>query len=235
MLLHKDYTFYFFRKVSIKVCLIAFFYCSTLFVSYARPVSYPEGTTLMLRNNRLVNSLHLHYSPTRHYSLGYLGEYWSKEEFQLHNIQWNVLAKRWNEWNSQANLYFMSGLGLALLPKSRDKKKEEKREAKTYFIGLSTDFETRRWYLSYKNRYREIDQIDSYFSQSIQIGLAPYLADYKDWHTWFMLEALQRESVKQKKKEVIYTAFLRFFRSVHLMELGVDNRGAVIFNWIVRF
>ena len=37
----------------------------------SRPVSYPGGFTLMLMNNSMKNSLHVHYSPTAKASLGY--------------------------------------------------------------------------------------------------------------------------------------------------------------------
>ena len=32
-------------------------------ISFARPVSYPEGWTWMTKNNSEVNTMHIHYSP----------------------------------------------------------------------------------------------------------------------------------------------------------------------------
>ena len=70
-----------------------------------RPISYPGGWTLMQMNNFNRHSVHIHFSPSVNYSVGYRAEYWRKKEWQSHNTQINYLIKRYNMPKSQANLY----------------------------------------------------------------------------------------------------------------------------------
>lgn len=69
----------------------------------ARPVSYPGGKTVMFTNNGDRNAVHLHYSPTANYSVGYKGEYWRDGDYSINAVQLNNLLKRWNKKDSQAN------------------------------------------------------------------------------------------------------------------------------------
>ena len=86
--------------------LILFAFIGALFInaqqSQARPVSYPGGVTSMIMNNGDMNSLHLHYSPTVQYSVGYKFEHWRDDDFNIHAMQMNNLLKRWNNPESQA-------------------------------------------------------------------------------------------------------------------------------------
>ena len=63
----------------------------------ARPVSYPGGWTLMQMNDADASTLHVHYSPTARYSVGYKAEYWNDKDWQFHGAQLNYLLKRWNK------------------------------------------------------------------------------------------------------------------------------------------
>ena len=57
-------------------------------ISFARPVSYPEGWTWMTKNNSQVNTMHIHYSPTFRYSLGYRAEYSKAKEYSIHALHY---------------------------------------------------------------------------------------------------------------------------------------------------
>ncbi len=205
--------------------LILFLFLPELLL--ARPVSYPSGTTLMLRNNRDRKLLHLHYSPTRHYSIGYRSEYWRNLDYQLHTLQINNLFQRWNALDSQANLYFKSGAGLARTVRRSLAPKEEA----TYFLGLASDWETQRWFLGYDNRYVDAGNIDHFFIQSVRLGVAPYIGDYGQLHTWFMLDVRHQP---QQDKNIVITPLIRIFKSVHLVEFGIEETGTAVLNWIIR-
>ena len=49
-------------------------------IALARPVSYPSCTTIMQMSDVDAHSIHIHYSPTAKYSVGYKSEYWRDEE-----------------------------------------------------------------------------------------------------------------------------------------------------------
>ena len=79
----------------------------------ARPVSYPSGVTVSTTNDSQANVLLTHYSPTARYSIGHRLEYLRDDETVLNAFQANVLLKRWNGSDSQANLYLKNGIGIA--------------------------------------------------------------------------------------------------------------------------
>ena len=197
-------------------------------VAQARPVSYPGGVTAMFTNNGDVNSAHVHYSPTAKYSLGYKYEHWRDRDFNMHALQLNNLIKRWNKKETQANFYIKSGVGVV---HSLDDSVTDKNDFAAY-TGLSLDWESRRFFTSYENRYTDAGDIDDFFMQSARVGVAPYIGDYGDLHTWLMLEV--EHSAKSDDKFTI-TPLVRMFKGVHLVEGGVSNRGDVMFNYVVRY
>ena len=194
----------------------------------ARPVSYPGGWTTMIMNNGDMNSLHLHYSPSAKYSVGLRSAYHRDDDFWHNTVQVNNLLKRWNKPDSQANLYLKSGLGVAYSDTGDFDSKMEP----AAFTGLATDWEDRRYFVSYENRYMEAGDIHSGFHQSARAGVAPYMGDYGDLHTWLMLE-VQHEPENDHNFTV--TPLVRFFKGVHLLEAGMNNQKEVLFNYVIRY
>ena len=194
----------------------------------ARPVSYPGGWTMMSMNNGEANNLHIHYSPTAQMSLGYKFEYWRDKEFTLNAVQMNNLIKRWNERHSQANLYLKSGVGVAY---SDEGAFDNETEA-AGFTGVAADWENRRYFISYENRYTDAGKIDDFFSQSARVGWAPYEGDYGDIHTWLMLQV---EHSPENDNNFTVTPLVRFFKDVHLLEAGMNNHGEVLLNYVLRY
>lgn len=185
----------------------------------ARPVSYPGGWTVMTMNNGDMNSAHIHYSPTAKTSIGCKAEYWRADQFTINAVQMNNLIKRWNKKDSQANLYLKSGLGVASNMQG-DFANDHDAAA---FTGFATDWE---------NRYTEAGDIADGFRQSVRVGVAPYIEDYGDIHTWLMLQV---EHSPEDNKKITVTPLVRFFKGVNLMEAGFSNQGDVLFNWVIRY
>lgn len=193
----------------------------------ARPVSYKGGWTLMVDNNSDVNAAHLHYSPTAHTSVGYKFENWRDKEMVINAVQVNNLLKRWNEPESQANLYLKSGAGIAYSDKGDFDGKTEL----AAFTGIAADWEDRRFFVSYENRYTYAGDIDDFFAQSARIGIAPYIGDYGDLHTWLMIQV---DHKPENNDTVTVTPLVRLFKSVHLLEVGVSNKGDALLNYVFR-
>lgn len=194
----------------------------------ARPVSYPGGWTGMFQNNEDMNSVHIHYSPTKDYSIGVRSTYHRGDEYFHHGLQLNNLIKRWNMPDAQANLYLKSGLGMA----HAESGEHEGDSTVAGFTGLAADWENRRFFISYENRYLEAGDIDNHFEQSGRIGLAPYVGDYGDLHTWLMLEV---KHDPESNDNFTVTPLVRFFKDVHLLEAGMNDNGAVLFNYVIRY
>lgn len=208
--------------------LICIFVLGFVVSAQARPVSYPEGWTVMQMNDADAHTLHVHYSPTAHYSIGYKQEYWRNEDWQFQGLQLNYLVKRWNAPASQANFYLKSGAGIAY----SDYGAFDGESELAAFSGIGLDWEDRRFFTSYENRYTEAGDIASFFTQKARVGVAPYIGDYGDLHTWLMLQVDHNPSADD---EVTFTPLVRLFKGEYLAEAGVSDNGDVLFNWIIRF
>jgi len=202
--------------------------CVLALPAQARPISYPSGWTAMVMNDGDVNSIHIHYSPTAYTSVGVRSEYRRNNEYQLNSVQMNNLLKRWNSKNSQANFYLKSGVGIAY----SDAGDFDGETEAAGFTGIALDWEDRRYFTSYENRYIEAGDIDNGYMQSARVGIAPYIGDYGDLHTWLMLQV---DHVPKSDEPVTVTPLVRLFKDVHLLEAGVSNQGDVLFNYILRF
>lgn len=194
----------------------------------ARPVSYPGGWTGMMMNDGDKNSVHIHYSPTAKRSLGYRFEYWRDKKVTLNTVQMNNLLKRWNNKDSQANLYLKSGVGIAY----SDIDGLDRTTSAAGFVGLAADWEDRRFFISYENRYTEAGEMGDFFQQSARIGVAPYVGNYGDLHTWLMLQV---EHMPESDDDFTVTPLVRLFKDVHLFEAGVSHRGEAILNYVFRY
>jgi hypothetical protein len=172
-------------------------------------------------------SSHIHYSPKYFYSIGYRFEYWKNKDYVNHFLQGNYLLKRFNEPASQANIYIKSGVGTSTYLEGK------KDYNKSYFIGSSADWETQRLYANYAIRYTDVDKIEDFLLQSGAAGFAPYIGDYGDLHTW-ILYTFDYNKDKSKKK-LSHGPKLRFFKSVNLLEIGINNNKELILNLIIRF
>lgn len=192
--------------------------------SVARSVSYPGGSTVMLSNDGMKNTALVHYSPTAKTSVGYKYEYWRDMDIKFNGLQMNNLLKRWNKKDSQANVYLKSGFGEA--------ESSSNISDIAYFVGVAADWEDRRYFVSYENRYTDFGNKKHFFNQSFRVGWAPYEGAYGDLHTWLMLQV---DHAPEAENQLTVTPLVRLFKGVHLFEAGISNRGNVLFNYIYRY
>lgn len=194
------------------------------FEAHARPVSYPDGWTVMQRNNADFSSAHIHYSPTFQDSIGlYVEQNWT-DDATFYGLQYNRLVKRWNGEGSQANFYAKLGAGYA------DAFDDE--GDLSGFAGLSVDWETRRWFTSYDIRATDFADNQS-VHHSARVGVAPYIGDFGDLHTWLMLEVANHP---EGDEPLTTTPLVRFFKGVQMVEIGYTvERERALLNWIYRF
>ena len=182
--------------------LFLFFICGVI---EARPISYSGGSTVMSNTDNMRDTFYYHYSPTYKYSLGLeaVKDDYFKTDFSY--FRFTYLLNRKNTRYSQRNLYFQSGVSSKGLNNN--------------FIGVHGDWETRRWFIGfgYKKVSNDIIEYDDKF---LQLGLAPYLGEYGDFHTWVM--------VKSKKNDLLesWSTFpvLKFFKGNFLIEFGYNNK-----------
>jgi len=214
--------------------LATFFAASALLTTtaQARPVSYPDGWTVMLKNDVYQNSAHIHYTFDPQHSLGLRVRYEREGGFTFTGAQLNRLIKRWNKPDSQANLYGRIGIGQVSdnLDSSEMRLKRESDEG--LFLGLSGDWETRRYFVSAAAEHWESGRFGEYSSFHSRLGIAPYVANTGALHTWIMVEGHHRPENRDK---LAATALVRFFKGPALLEIGVDDQGEPLLNYIHRF
>lgn len=189
----------------------------------ARPVSYPEAWTAMFMNDKGSNSSHIHYSPTARYSVGWLHEYMREPGMNSDFVQFNYLIKRHNTKTSQANLYLKSGIGVTY---------DSNDFNPAAFTGFAADWETQRYFTSYENRFLSDTNEVSFARHTARVGIAPYIGNYGDLHTWVMLET---EYEPDAKDDFSVTPLFRFFKGPNLVEAGYNLDNGILFNYVRRF
>lgn len=192
----------------------------------ARPISYTDAWTVIEKTNRQSTALWVHYTLHHRLSLGYRAHWDRRDDVLLNAGQATWLAKRWFGEDYQANLYVLGGAGVATDLSDRDRG-----TGPAGFAGVMADWETRRWFLSYQARWFEAGDIMSAGFQAARVGVAPYIGDFGDLHTWLMVEVDHRP---QNDDPVGVTPLVRFFKGEALLELGwsvTDNQPLANFTY----
>ena len=137
----------------------------------------------------------------------------------------NFLINRWNELDSQANIYLSVGHGA---------EKVQKTFKDISLLALETDWESRKYYVSFREEalltYKK--RGSDLFMTKVRAGFAPYLAQFNELNSWFILEV-----TKESKSLNSYslTPYIRLFYRNVLTEFGVDQNGAAQLNFMVHF
>ena len=178
----------------------------------ARPVSYEGGWTAIQETDRQSTAAWIHYTPHPKWSLGWRTEWDRQDDILFNGAQATYLARRWFGEDSQGNLYLFGGAGVA---EGLDDNPAGADAAG--FAGLMADWETRRWFVSYEARYADFGNAGDGAMQAARLGVAPYVADFGELHTWLMVELDQRSA---NDEPVGVTPLVRFFKGPMLIELG---------------
>ena len=177
----------------------------------ARPISYSGGSTVMLMTDNMKDSLYYHFSPTYKYSVGIetVKDLIFDQEYSY--LRFTYLMNRKNTRNSQRNLYFQSGIS----SKGKD----------NVFYGIHGDWETRRVFTGFG--FKEVENTtQDYQDYFLQAGIAPYIGEYGDLHTWLMLKSKKNTITNEWQTYPV----LKFFKGDFLIEFGYDSKT----NWDVH-
>ena len=158
----------------------------------------------MAMSDNMKETIYYHYSPTYKYSVGIESvndKFFDKDYIYL---RLTYLLNRKNTKNSQRNLYFQSAI-------SPD-------DLNNNFYGIHGDWETRRLFSGFGYK-RVINNIRDFTEQYYQVGIAPYIGEYGDFHTWVMLKS------KKNSLSADWATYpvLKFFKGDFLVEIGYDS------------
>ncbi len=189
----------------------------------ARPVSWPGGWMLMLMNDLDSNAAQLNYTFTPRYAVGVQHEYFRDEKFNIDAMTFDALLKRWNMPDAQANLWLKSGAGIAYGSGNADP---------AAYAGLEIDWENRHLFTLYENRIFWADDHEKFVKHKARVGIAPYIGDYGDLHTWLMLQV---DYDAGKHDTFSLTPMVRLFKGNTLVEAGYNLDGGILFNFTQQF
>ena len=205
--------------------LILFIFTLGGFAANAHPVSYKDATGIMSFNSSQMNEILMTYSLKYDFAFGatYIRE--KKSEFYIPRI--NYLVKRWNNDDSQGNLYMSVGSGI---------EKYDSSHSNVRLAELVADWESRKYYIYLEHLYLLRDNKDNpLWTQrddnhtKFRLGFAPFLADYNDLNVWFI-----GQLTKHNDETTEATQFLRFYLKNTLWEVGADFNGGFAFNFMIH-
>lgn len=195
--------------------------------AFGHPTSYKDAIGVMSYNTPQMNEILLTYSLSPKFAVAttYLRD--SKSEFYIPRL--NFLVKRWNNEDSQGNIYFSGGAGV------------EKFNSQTHSAKLGElvmDWESRKYYVYLDHIYIQRENEENsdlaekdYNHTKFRLGTAPFLADYEDLNVWYILQAEKHRNDKQ----IEMTQFLRFYMRNVLWEVGAGFNGGWAFNYMIHF
>ena len=140
----------------------------------AHPVIFKNGKVFWLTQNPSFNDIRFGVSKSSNWLIGgrFLEDRKSNETFALVNN--NYLAKRWNNRNSQANLYLLSSAGM-----------NTKNSEIMGTLGLHLDWEDRQFMVMQMLEY--FSHNSSLVSNS-RLAYSPYKVDYNRMSTWLIAQ-----------------------------------------------
>jgi hypothetical protein len=179
---------------------------------------------VMQENDETGHTLSIDYTFDPHFALGLYSKYEiGGNEFWMAGPQLNTLLKRWNLPDGQGNIFAMTGAGMA---------RQGSNTQPAAWASVLADYETRRWYFSYEPRIMFAGDIEKSFWQRAYAGFAPYLANYDQLNTWFLLRADHHPA---KHDHFVVTPVIRFFYKTIWLEAGYSSNNHVMVNWTVQF
>lgn len=212
-------------KYLIVSCLFLSFFVGK--VASAHPVAFAGSYSIMTWNSKEMTDWMLTHSFTAKHSLTtrYLRLDTRDGERTFYMPQVNFLLKRWNELDSQANVYLSIGHGGEKINSSFKN---------TSGLALEADWESRKYYVSFREDvllYHK-DSSRNIYMTKVRAGFAPYLAEFDEMNAWFILQA---DKSSKGMDEFKLTPFIRIFYHNILMEFGASTKGEAQYNFMVHF
>ena len=189
-----------------------------LSVISAHPVIFKNGKVFWLTQNPNFNDIRFGVSKSSNWLIGgrFLEDRKSNETFALINN--NFLAKRWNNRNSQANLYLLSSVGL-----------NTKNSKSMGTVGLHMDWEDRRFMVMEMLEYYSHC---SALVSNTRFAFNPFIVDYSKTSTWLI--AHYRIEYSNDKYSYMFFPVVRLFKKNYLFEIGF-YRGNSILSFMTHF
>lgn len=191
----------------------------------AHPVAYQGSVGIMGYHSAGMTDLELNYS-VRHWlapsaQILRFTHGTSRPDYVLGKI--NLLARRWNGEDHQANIYLHGGAGHSRFS-----------DGLVFHGGVTADAESRRLYVFGQwDLLRNAQRTEATFWK-VRAGFAPYVSNFEGLHTWLILEANRKSVGEAGAKTIELVPTLRFFYQNVLWEIGSSLGGEFHLNYIIH-
>ena len=148
----------------------------------------------------------------------------------LEELTYTRLLHRWNAPHSQANLWFLGGIG-ALQGEDELVGKDDDFDKIMVTPGVQFDYETTRLYFQATHRFYRASDINHDYS-SVRAGFSFYEPAYEGTQPWFVLEARNMNGLSDK---IEITPMLRFINKSFFVEAGMNTDYKPRFNFMYIF
>jgi len=219
---------------NLRLILFAPFFAGVLFAvssilvpapALAHPVSFKDGIGIMPNFSPERQDIEVNYSYTAQAAAGFsairLDDDGARANFFIPHFNYRLYRN--NQTESQTNVYILAGLGL---------KREDGQTDGAGLLSAQFDYETRRIYTLLLAEQLQGFDANSFTRVRTRAGVAPYLADFHDFHTWIIAQV---EYTPAMQHEYTITPMLRFFYQNYLVEVGVSTRGDFSLSGIFHF
>ncbi len=208
-----------------QISILAFISLTLASQAFAHPVAYQGATGVMTWNQPFMTDNWLTYSFRSDAALaGRVMRFEMPEgRMQYFGGQLDYLVKRWNETDSQANIYTYGSYGAVNF---------QNRNGAAGLAGVEADVESRKYFASVKSEKMWASLGPDYFGYEARLGIAPYEAEYAEIATWFMIQYEYHPSLV---KAYAVTPLARLFYKNFLFEAGVSTEGDWMSNFMFHF
>lgn len=207
-----------------RACLFAL----TLFFSshtFAHPVAYQGATGVMTWNQSFMSDEWLTYSfkPYAAAAGRFMRFDTTAGRVQFFAPQADLLLKRWNASDSQANIYAYGAFGAMNFEGST---------AGAGLAGVEADAESRTLFALVKYEKMWSNLGPDFYDYQVRLGAAPYAAEFNEIASWFMIQ-YQYHPMLTRKYAV--TPLARVFYKNFLVEVGSSFEGDWMTNFMFHF
>jgi len=201
----------------------------------AKPIAYADGSTLMGEYGAgTMQEYQAFYAPAYWWSAG--GGHLRMEaedgsfSRDISYVRGNILVKRWNLRQAQANIFAWGSLG-------RASGSDFAGNRTAWNAGGQADFETLRYYSSARTDWQYSHDSFSSRIDTVQLGWAPYAHDWDRLATWLVIQGRQYTGGVYDGVEA--AALLRLFKNgvwgAIWVEAGLTQDGAAQAMFMLNF
>src|SRR5690606_38757100 len=146
----------------------------------------------------------------------------------LTELTYTRLLHRWNQPESQANLWFVGGIGELW---RRDRVTDQRSRQAAISPSVQAHYETTRIYLSAMHRlYRASDLNHDY--TAIRAGFSFFEPHYDQTQPWLIVEARTMNDLSDRTE---ITTMIRLINRNYFVEVGANNFGQPRLNFMLIF